>query len=233
MHDTRGTTRPDQTNIVRPTADGSLCVRGAPGTGKTAVGLHRVAYLLYAYPGRMLRGGVLVIGPNRAFLSYIRGVLPALGEADVVQRTIPDLVATVPVRAADSGPAARVKGDARMAEVLRRALWAGLNEPAEALVLARGSWRWRVPGHEIAELMAELRERGVRYGAGRAMLSHRIAHVVLTRMEAAGEATDDRTHEAVRRTRQVRAAGDAARPAPEPGPLVMRPLSDPAPPASA
>ena len=202
MRDIVATIQPDQDDIVRASADQSLCVQGAPGTGKTAVGLHRVAYLLYAHPGRMLRGGVLVIGPNRAFLSYIRGVLPALGEADVIQRTIPDLVATVPVRVADSGPTARVKGDARMAEVLRRALWAGLNEPAEALVLARGSWRWRVHGHEIAELMQELRERGVRYGAGRTMLSHRIAHVVLTRMEAAGEATDDRTHEAVRRTRR-------------------------------
>src|SRR5256885_5220123 len=155
MHDTRGTTRPDQTDIVRASADQSLCVQGAPGTGKTAVGLHRVAYLLYAYPGRMLRGGVLVIGPNRAFLSYIRGVLPALGEADVVQRTIPDLVATVPVRVADSGPAARVKGDARMAEVLRRALWAGLSEPAEALVLARGSWRGRGAAAGIAGLKHE------------------------------------------------------------------------------
>src|SRR5215475_13756661 len=228
MRDIVATIQPDQDDIVRASADQSLCVQGAPGTGKTAVGLHRVAYLLYAYPGRMLRGGVLVIGPNRAFLSYIRGVLPALGEADVVQQTIPDLVATVPVRAADSGPSARVKGDARMAEVLRRALWAGLNEPAEALVLTRGSWRWRVHGHEIAELMAELRERGVRYGAGRTMLSHRIAHVILTRMEAAGEATDDRTHEAVRRTRQVRAAADAAWPAADPVRLVLRLLSDPA-----
>jgi DNA helicase IV len=228
MRDIVATIQPDQDDIVRASADQSLCVQGAPGTGKTAVGLHRVAYLLYAYPGRMLRGGVLVIGPNRAFLSYIRGVLPALGEADVVQRTIPDLVATVPVRAADSGAAARVKGDARMAEVLRRALWAGLNEPAEALVLTRGSWRWRVHGHEIAELMQELRERGVRYGAGRTMLSHRIAHVILTRMEAAGEATDDRTHEAVRRTRQVRVAVDTAWPAADPVRLVMRLLSDPA-----
>ena len=228
MRDIVATIQPDQDDIVRASADQSLCVQGAPGTGKTAVGLHRVAYLLYAYPGRMLRGGVLVIGPNRAFLSYIRGVLPALGEADVVQQTIPDLLATVPVRAADSGPAARVKGDARMAEVLRRALWAGLSEPAEALVLTRGSWRWRVHGHEIAELMQELRERGVRYGAGRTMLSHRIAHVILTRMEAAGEATDDRTHEAVRRTRQVRAAVDAAWPAADPVRLVMRLLSDPA-----
>src|SRR5215469_3778400 len=227
MRDIVATIQPDQDDIVRAGADQSLCVQGAPGTGKTAVGLHRVAYLLYAYPGRMLRGGVLVIGPNRAFLSYIRNVLPALGEADVAQRTIPDLVATVPVKATDSGPAAQVKGDARMAEVLRRALWAGLTEPTEALVLTRGSWRWRVHGHEIAELMEELRERGVRYGAGRAMLGHRIAHVILTRMEAAGEAVDDRTHEAVRRTRQVRAVVDAAWPAADPVRLVMRLLSDP------
>jgi DNA helicase IV len=228
MRDIVATIQPDQDDIVRAGADQSLCVQGAPGTGKTAVGLHRVAYLLYAYPGKMLRGGVLVIGPNRAFLSYIRNVLPALGEADVSQQTIPDLVATVPVKATDSGPAARVKGDARMAEVLRRALWAALTEPAEALVLTRGSWRWRVPGYEIAELMEELRERGVRYGAGRAMLGHRIAHVILTRMESAGEAVDDRTHDAVRRTRQVRAVVDAAWPPADPVRLVMRLLSYPA-----
>jgi len=228
MRDIVATIQPDQDDIVRAGADQSLCVQGAPGTGKTAVGLHRVAYLLYAYPGRMLRGGVLVIGPNRAFLSYIRGVLPALGEADVAQQTVPDLVATVPVRATDSGPAAQVKGDARMSEVLRRALWAGLTEPAEPLVLTRGSWRWRVPGHEVAELMAELRERGVRYGAGRTMLGHRIAHVILTRMESAGEAVDDRTHEAVRRTRPVRAVVDAAWPSADPVRLVMRLLADPA-----
>ena len=228
MRDIVATIQPDQDDIVRAGADQSLCVQGAPGTGKTAVGLHRVAYLLYAYPGRMLRGGVLVIGPNRAFLSYIRNVLPALGEADVAQQTIPDLVASVPVKATDSGPAAQVKGDARMAEVLRRALWAGLTEPAEALVLTRGSWRWRVPGYEIAELMEELRERGVRYGAGRAMLGHRIAHVILTRMESAGEAVDDRTHEAVRRTRQVRAVVDAAWPPANPVRLVARLLSYPA-----
>src|SRR4029077_2383081 len=102
MRDIVATIQPDQDDIVRADADQSLCVQGAPGTGKTAVGLHRVAYLLYAYPDRMLHGGMLVIGPNRAFLSFIRNVLPALGEADVAQQTIPDLVATVPVRATDS-----------------------------------------------------------------------------------------------------------------------------------
>src|SRR5579871_275261 len=190
MRDIVATIQPDQDDIVRADADATVCVQGAPGTGKTAVGLHRVAYLLYAYANRMKRGGVLVIGPNRAFLSYIGNVLPALGEVGVSQVTIADLVATVEVRATDTEHAARVKGDARMAEVLRRALWAGLSEPAGGLMLSRGSRRWRVPAHELAGLAHELRDRGVRYGPGRDMLGHRIAHVVLTRMEAAGETCD-------------------------------------------
>ena len=124
MRDIVATIQPDQDDIVRADADQTVCVQGAPGTGKTAVGLHRVAYLLYANRERMSRGGVLVVGPNRGFLSYIRGVLPALGEVSVAQVTVADLVATVPVRGTDSSQAARIKADARMAEVLRRALWA-------------------------------------------------------------------------------------------------------------
>jgi DNA helicase IV len=227
MRDIVATIQPDQDDIVRADADATVCVQGAPGTGKTAVGLHRVAYLLYAHANRMKRGGVLVVGPNRAFLAYIRNVLPALGEVGVDQVTVADLVGTVTVRASDSERAARIKGGARMAEVLRRALWAGVAEPTEGLVVVRGSRRWRVPREEIAGLIGELRERGVRHGAGRDMLGHRIAHVVLTRMEAAGEAPDDRTHDAVRRTREVRAVVDAVWPAVNPVRLVLRLLSDP------
>jgi DNA helicase IV len=227
MRDIVATIQPDQDDIVRADSDQTVCVQGAPGTGKTAVGLHRVAYLLYAYSERMRRGGVLVVGPNRAFLAYIRNVLPALGELGVTQLSVTDLLATVPVRAVDPERAAKVKGDARMAEVLRRALWRQLAEPAEAIMLARGSRRWRVPAHELAGLVDELRARGVRYGTGREMLSHRIAHVILTRMEAAGETCDDRTHDAVRRTRQVRAAVDAIWPKADPVRLVFRLLSEP------
>src|SRR6266702_483672 len=227
MRDIVATIQPDQDDIVRADADATVCVQGAPGTGKTAVGLHRVAYLLYAHAKAMKRGGVLVIGPNRAFLAYIGNVLPALGEVGVTKVTIADLVGAVEVRATDSERAAQVKGDARMAEVLRRALWAGLSEPSEGLVLSRGSRRWRVPAAEIAGLIGELRYRGVRYGAGRDMLGHRIAHVVLTRMEAAGEPCDDRTHDAVRRTREVRALVDAVWPAADPVRLVFRLLSGP------
>jgi DNA helicase IV len=229
MRDIVATIQPDQDDIVRAGADRTICVQGAPGTGKTAVGLHRVAYLLYAYRGRMGRRGVLVIGPNRAFLSYIRNVLPALGEMDVTQVTITDLVATRPgaaVRGRDDEHAARIKGDARMAEVLRRALWARLGRPAEPIMLARGSRRWRVGTHELSGLVTELRDRGVRYGTGREMLAHRIAHVILTRMEAAGESCDDRTHDAVRRTRQVRAAVDAIWPKVDPVRLVHALLGD-------
>ena len=226
MRDIVATIAPDQDDIVRSGPEHTLCVQGAPGTGKTAVGLHRIAYLLYAFPGRMIRGGVLVIGPNRAFLSYIRNVLPALGEVDVTQTTLADLLARVPVRARDTTRAAQVKGDPRMAAVLHRALWAGLREPAESVVVVRGSRRWRVGPGELGELVAELRDRGVRYAAGREMLGHRIAHVILTRMEAAGETCDDRTHEAVRRTRPVRAAVDAIWPKADPVRLVLRLLSD-------
>jgi DNA helicase IV len=170
---------------------------------------------------------VLVVGPNKAFLAYIRNVLPALGELDVAQLSVADLTAAVPVRATDSERAGQVKGDARMAQVLANALWEQLAEPAEPIMLARGSRRWRVPASEIAELAAELRARGVRYGTGRDMLAHRIAHVILTRMEAAGETCDDRTHESVRRTRQVQAAVSQVWPKAEPVRMVFRVLSDP------
>jgi DNA helicase IV len=227
MRDIVATIQPDQDDIVRAGVDQTVCVQGAPGTGKTAVGLHRIAYLLYAYSERMHRGGVLVVGPNRAFLAYIRNVLPALGELDVTQLSVTDLLATVPVRAAESESAARIKGSARMAEVLRRALWQQLAEPAEAIMLVRGSRRWRISASELAVLVDELRLRGVRYGTGREMLSHRIAHVILTRMEAAGETCDDRTHEAVRRAGPVRAAVNAIWPKADPVRLIFGLLSDP------
>jgi DNA helicase IV len=227
MRDIVATIQPDQDDIVRASVDQTVCVQGAPGTGKTAVGLHRVAYLLYAHAQKLGRGGVLVVGPNKAFLAYIQNVLPALGELDVAQLSVADLTAAVPVRGTDSEEAARIKGDARMAEVLSNALWEQLQEPADAIMLARGSFRWRVPAHELAGLAAELRARGVRYGTGREMLSHRIAHVILTRMEAAGETCDDRTHEAVRRTKQVQAAVTQMWPKADPVRLVFRLLSDP------
>ncbi len=91
MRDIVATIQPEQDAVVRADISETVCVQGAPGTGKTAVGLHRVAFLLYTHRERLQRSGVLVVGPNRSFLSYIGQVLPALGELDVAQTTVDGL----------------------------------------------------------------------------------------------------------------------------------------------
>ncbi|MFE6780283.1 HelD family protein [Streptomyces sp. NPDC057702] len=226
MRDIVATIQPEQDEIVRAGIGGTVCVQGAPGTGKTAVGLHRVAYLLYAHRERLARTGTLVIGPNQSFLSYIEQVLPALGELQVKQATVADLVAHVEVRGTDSAERARIKGDARMAEVLRRALRSGVRMPRDPVVVVRGSRRWRVPAYEVEELVRELLARDIRYGAARAALPQRIAHAVLVRMEQAGEAPDDRVQDAVARNAAVKAVVKEVWPAVDPAKLVLRLLSD-------
>ncbi|MFD4480107.1 HelD family protein [Streptomyces sp. NPDC058471] len=226
MRDIVATIQPEQDEIVRSGLGGSVCVQGGPGTGKTAVGLHRVAYLLYAHRERLARTGTLVIGPNRSFLHYIEQVLPALGELEVKQATVDDLVAHVEVRGADEAAAAVVKGDARMAEVLRKALRSHVTMPQEPVVVVRGSRRWRIPAYEVEEIVGELLARDIRYGAARDALPQRLAHAVLVRMEQAGEAPDDRVQDAVARNPAVKAAVKAAWPPVDPAKLVLRLLSD-------
>ncbi|MFD0276583.1 HelD family protein [Kitasatospora sp. NPDC127111] len=227
MRDIVATIQPEQDEIVRADVSGTVCVQGAPGTGKTAVGLHRVAYLLYAHRERLARTGTLVIGPNNAFLSYIEQVLPALGELDVAQATVQQLVAHVEVRGEDGAEAARLKGDARMAEVLRRAVRSGITLPTEPCVVIRGSRRWRVPAYELAEIIEELKGREIRYGAARDALPQRIAHAVLLKMEQGGEAPDDRVQDAVARNAAVKAVVKECWPAVDPAKLVLRLLSEP------
>ncbi|MFE0961739.1 HelD family protein [Streptomyces fungicidicus] len=227
MRDIVATIQPEQDEIVRSGLSGSVCVQGGPGTGKTAVGLHRVAYLLYAHRERLARTGTLVVGPNRSFLHYIEQVLPALGELSVAQATVDDLVAHVEVRGTDDAPAAVVKGDARMAEVLRRALYSHVTTPTEPVVVVRGSRRWRVPAYELEELVRQLLDRDIRYGAAREALPQRIAHAVLVQMERAGEAPDDRVQDAVARNSAVKAAVRTVWPAVDPAKLVLRLLGEP------
>ncbi|MFF9567540.1 HelD family protein [Streptomyces sp. NPDC014685] len=228
MRDIVATIQPEQDEIVRSGLGGTVCVQGGPGTGKTAVGLHRVAYLLYAHRERLARTGTLVIGPNRSFLHYIEQVLPALGELEVKQATVDDLVtrAGVEVRGTDPADAAVVKGDARMAEVLRRAVRSHVTPPTEPVVVVRGSRRWRIPAYELAEIVTELLARDMRYGAAHEALPQRIAHAVLVRMEEAGEAPDDRVQNAVARNPAVKAAVKAIWPVVDPAKLVLRLLSD-------
>ncbi len=228
MRDIVATIQPEQDDIVRGDVTTSVCVQGAPGTGKTAVGLHRAAYLLYAHRDRLSRQGVLVVGPNASFLRYIGDVLPALGEIDARQTTVEELVAHVPVTAADDLLTARVKGDARMAEVIHRALWSSIRPAADALVVPSGARRWRVPAYQADEIVAQLRDRGVRYAAGRAMLPQRLASAILVKMELSGDSPDDRVQNSVARSRPVKQYVDALWPAMDARRLVRRLLSEPA-----
>ncbi len=235
MRDIVATIQPEQDVIVRSELARSVCVQGAPGTGKTAVGLHRAAYLLYAHREQLTRQGVLVVGPNASFLRYIRDVLPALGEIDATQTTIEELAEKTllrlqprsGIRGSDSAAVATLKGDARLAAVLERALWSQVVPPTEGLVVPRGARRWRVPAYEVEELVALLRARGVRYGAARAMVPQSLAHRVLVKMELAGDSPDDRVQDAVARSKPVKEYAASVWPAVDPARLVWRLLSDP------
>ena len=162
MRDIVATIQPEQDVIVRSDLSQSICVQGAPGTGKTAVGLHRAAYLLFAHREQLTRQGVLVVGPNASFLRYIRDVLPALGEVEATQSTIAELAARAlrevnpkwSIRGDEPADVATLKGDARLAEVLARALWSHVTLPTEGLVVPRGARRWRVATYEVEELVA-------------------------------------------------------------------------------
>ncbi len=235
MRDIVATIQPEQDVIVRSDLARSVCVQGAPGTGKTAVGLHRAAYLLYAHREQLTRQGVLVVGPNASFLRYISDVLPALGEIDARQTTIEELAAATlaglqprnPIRSVDDAAVATLKGDARLAAVLERALWSHVGVPTEGLVVPRGARRWRVAAYEAEEVFTALRSRGVRYAAARAMLPQSLAHRILVKMELAGDSPDDRVQNAVARSKPVKDYVNELWPAADPARLVWRLLSEP------
>ncbi|WP_086810410.1 HelD family protein, partial [Streptomyces reticuliscabiei] len=178
------------------------------------------------YPGRVQRGSLLILGPKRTFLSYISEVLPALGETGVRQWTVTDESAGHPVRAEDEERAAVIKHDARMAEVLRNAVYSHVTLPTEPVMVVRGSRRWRVPAYELESMVRELLDRDIRYGAAREALPQRIAHTVLVQMERSGEAPDDRVQDSVARNAAVKAAVKAIWPPVDPARLVLRLLTD-------
>ncbi|SCL29443.1 HelD family protein [Micromonospora inyonensis] len=226
MRDIVATIQPDQDRLVRADLARSICVQGAPGTGKTAVGLHRAAYLLYTHAARLRRSGVLVLGPNPAFLRHVREVLPALGEADVTQTTLAELLARVPVRGHDAADAAMVKQNARMAEVLRRALAERIRLPEEPLMVPDGSYRWRVSVEALRRLVVEVRAEQPPYATGRERLRARVVQQVQRHAETRdtpGPAWVRR----ISRSRPVAALLDRVWPAVRPEELVAEVLGDP------
>ncbi|MEU3194524.1 ATP-binding domain-containing protein [Streptomyces sp. NPDC006992] len=183
MRDIVATIQPEQDDLVRSGPDSSMCVQGAPGTGKTAVGLHRAAYLLYTHPRRIERGGMLVVGPNPAFLGYISAVLPALGEGGVRQCTVGDLLPGLPVRAEDAPRVVELKHSARMAEVLRRALYGRVRLPDSPLAVPDGSYRWRLDEAELRALVEEALAQRPPYEVGRERVRARTAALLREQAE--------------------------------------------------
>ncbi|CAM5479295.1 HelD family protein [Streptomyces tanashiensis] len=229
MRDIAATIQPEQDDLVRSEPAASLCVQGAPGTGKTAVGLHRAAYLLYTHPQRIRRSGLLVLGPHRAFLSYIAEVLPSLGETGIRQATLDEEIARHPVRAEDGEAAARVKHDARMAEVLHRALYGRVDPaPAEDLAVPDGSYHWRLPAAELAAIVSAVREEAPPYATGRARVRARVVRALQLRAERRSGPMGAAWARRIERARAVTAFLDACWPRTTPEEVLADVLTDPA-----
>ncbi|MGX1369105.1 DNA helicase IV [Streptomyces canus] len=227
MRDIAATIQPEQDDLVRGNLAVSVCVQGAPGTGKTAVGLHRAAYLLYNHPQRMRRGGLLVLGPNRTFLSYISQVLPALGETGVRQSTLQDEIARRPVTATDTRPAAALKHDPRMAEVLRRALYARVStEAVHSVEIRDGSYNWRVGAGELARIVADVRQEEPPYGIGRERVRGRVVRSVQLRAERRAGPQNGAWVQRISRSRVMGAFLDAVWPKVRPEEVVAGLLGD-------
>ena len=226
MRDIVATIQPEQDELVRAPLARTLCVQGAPGTGKTAVGLHRAAYLLFAHRQR-LTAGILVVGPNTAFLSYVQEVLPALGEVLVTQRTVEELAPDVRVRAQDDEATGVLKGDARWAQVLGRALWLHAQRATEPLVHTVGSRRWRLWPEDVRGIERAVRGRQLPWAAGRRALAGALAAALARQLDEAGVLQSDRAVERLAVSRHVTAYVDALWPPLTAPVLLARLLSDP------
>ncbi|MFF8972454.1 HelD family protein [Streptomyces sp. NPDC014995] len=226
MRDIAATIQPEQDDLVRAEPTESVCVQGAPGTGKTAVGLHRAAYLLYTHPQRFRRGGLLILGPHRTFLSYIAEVLPSLGETGVRQSTLSDEIARHPVTATDPAPTAAVKHDPRMAEVLRRALYGRVTaDGADDLTVPDGSYRRRVTGDELTRIVTDVLAEEPPYEVGRERVRSRIVRRIQEQAERRSGPRPASWRRAMERARPVSACVDELWPKVRPEELVHRLLA--------
>ena len=152
------TITPEQYGMIREAPVPALVIQGGPGTGKTAVGLHRAAWLLYDDPA-LARAGVLIVGPNRTFIRYIGQVLPSLGEQSVEQREIDALIFRPHREVTESRELATLKGSGRMAVLLERLLWSRVRAPDGEVLIRVGNGRARIRVDEVMARQAAARER--------------------------------------------------------------------------
>ena len=168
MRDIVATIQAEQDAIIRAPIETCLVVQGGPGTGKTAVGLHRAAFLLYEHRARLAREGVLVVGPNPVFLRYISQVLPSLGETSATQTTVDGLLALrFRIVAEDALPVAAIKGDARLAEVIARAADDAVRVPADGLIVRFRTRRLTLEADDVLEVVSEARRRDAPFATQR------------------------------------------------------------------
>ncbi len=162
MRDIVSTIQREQDEAIRSPASGVTIVSGGPGTGKTAVALHRAAYLLYSDRARFASGGVLVVGPSAVFVNYISQVLPSLGEESATLRSLGSLVEGVAAARVDAADVATIKGSLRMRRVLGRAVRDAVpGAPTELRLLYRGHLL-RLTEHQLSEVRRAVLPRGAR-----------------------------------------------------------------------
>jgi len=165
MRDIVATIQSDQYRLITAEPDQALVVQGGPGTGKTAVGLHRASWLLYTHREQLRR--VLVVGPNPTFMDYVSHVLPALGEEAVEQRAVSELLDGIEVGREEAPDVARLKADTRLGDVVRRAVELAVKPAPEELVLFADGNYVRVREREVVELLDEALASGLALGPAR------------------------------------------------------------------
>ncbi len=235
MGDIVATIQAQQDEAIRAPLAGVLVVAGGPGTGKTAVALHRAAYLLYSYRQRLGSQGVLLVGPNSIFLRYIDQVLPSLGEHEVELSTLLGLKPSYRILTDDRPDVARIKGDARMAQVMRRALRDREHPLARDTVVMMDGVVLRLTRDTSARVVDRARHRGGTHNAKRpsvvrAVVEHLRSQYRRALAAAAPDDADwDRELDArIRRLPEVRAALDRMWPVLSGGELVHDLCSFPA-----
>lgn len=181
MSDIVSTIQAEQDEIIRAPLSGVLVVQGGPGTGKTAVALHRAAYLLYTHRFPLERQGVLVVGPNPLFLRYIEQVLPSLGETGVTLSTVSGLVPEIKVRANGPADVARLKGDPRMVKVLARAVRTRQRPLVEDVAVPYGALVLRLTAEDSRRIVEATRRRPGTHNARRKVVEQAVAQLLSDR----------------------------------------------------